>query len=50
MDDAFLADIVIRKGLCIFELLPAVDETQWIIEAIIASTVVDTLAMCANAT
>lgn len=44
MEDALLADIVIRKGLRIFQLLPAIDETQWIVGPIIAAAVIDTLA------
>jgi hypothetical protein len=44
MEDAFMADIVIAKGLRIFQLLPAIDETQWIVGPIIAAAVIDTLA------
>ena len=44
MEDVFLADIVIRKGLRIIQLLPAIDETQWIVGPIIAAAVIDTLA------
>jgi hypothetical protein len=46
MEDAFMADTVIAKGLCIFQLLPAIDETQWIVGPIIAAAVlvIDTLA------
>jgi hypothetical protein len=52
MEDAFMADTVIAKGLCIFQLLPAIDETQWIVGPIIAAAVlvIDTLANASNIT
>ncbi len=51
IEDAFLADIVIKKGLCIFELLPAVDETQRIIGRSLADAAGDeTLETWVNAT
>jgi hypothetical protein len=42
-----MADIVIAKGLCIFQSchpLPAIEEKYWIVELLIAATVIDTLA------
>ncbi len=46
-EDALMADIVIAKGLCIFQSchpLPAIEEKYWIVELLIAATVIDTLA------
>ena len=38
-----MADIVIAKGLRIFQLLPAIDEMVWIAGPTVAGAVIDTL-------